>query len=406
MSYTIIAPEQALALGMDPVRLGKLDGKLGSFIGEHRQCIAIKILRKGIPIFQGTYGKAGAEPDSPEVRLDTIFPVASITKPTIATMLMKLQEDGDITLCAPVSRYLPTFTGEDKAGITIAHLLTHTSGMSDEEMSAGVKTFLTEELKLTLPPEDDSHDDEWDELFVKAREMMGLDPIEDKGKAAHETWEYIRQTKYKVPRKPMQLMSYCNTGYGLCKDIVEKVSGMSVDEYSRTQVFEPLGMMDTRFKLPQDKWNRVVKRSDKCEGFPWQNTEQCLLSDHGAGGLKTTADDIIKFCEMIRNKGTYNGARVLSRLSVETMWRDYNKVLSDKNPYDAWALGFNFSAGKLDDLGMLRSFTCLDHGGYGGTKIVIDGENELSVAIFTVYVNNSQENVYGQVMNILLASII
>jgi len=386
MSSTLISREKASELHIYPERLDLLHKKLSQWVDEGlRQSIAVRIMRNGQSIFEGAYGSSKPKPDTTPLTLDHIFPVASITKPIIATLLMQLQEDGEIDLCEWVSEFVPSFKHDNKNGISIWHLLTHTSGLIDADIESGVNAYLRDELKFTLP--ENNNDDGWDKIFIKARNLMELPEIIDTREAVHDTWATIARG-LPPTHQPHKLMSYCNTGYQLCKEIVTNVYGKPIEEIAQERIFKPLGMKDSHFILPKDKWDKVVRRGEDCEGYPWQNDEGCFISESGAGGLKTTTGDIIRFCEMIRSNGTLNGIRVLSTLSVQRMSQDFNYDLNAA--FDSWTLGFNYRGKKFDDSGILRPSSCLDHGGWGGSKIFIDEKSGLSMAFFAVHYNGKK----------------
>lgn len=110
-------------------------------------------------------------------------------------------------------------------------------------------------------------------------------------------------------------------------------------------------MVDSHFNLPEEKWDRVVGRSEKAVCCGWQNTSRCYINESGSGGLKTTAIDILKFTEMIRNDGMHEGKHIMSHFSVREMKTNQNTNLLGE--WDA-------------------------HGGYGGCKFVIDPEEGLT----------------------------
>ncbi len=380
MPHTIIDATQAHALGIshDTLQLiGKRHEEWQAAM--ERQCMVTRILFKGVNVFEGVYGQA-SEDASQLPAFDSIFQVASITKPFIATLLMQLQEEGKIDLGEKVQKYLPDFTGEDKAEILIAHFLSHTSGIVDEELGEGARAYIKNELGIETPNDEDD-DDAWEATMKQVREKMGFTADDYPDNKLWNLWRHICMTKLKVTRKPQTFMSYCNTGYGLCKDIIDKVTGRPIDDVLEEYITGPLGMKDTHFHLPKEKYGRVIRRLEGFEGYPWYNNEDSYQSDHGAGGLKSTVNDIMRFIEAFRLGGALDGKRILSRRSVETMTRNHNFML---NPFDSWGLGWNVRSGKIDDLSIMRPATVIDHGGYGGTRIYVDKENEISFAFFSV----------------------
>ena len=340
MSITQYAVEHSKELGIVPERLGYLDNVLCQWFDEGKvPALTTRIMRCGHCIFEGAYGMTATKPVPKPLVLDAIFPVAPITKTVTSMVLMQLQEDGILDLQDPVWAYLPGFEG--KNDIQIWHLLTHTSGIRDDLLGKAVDDHLKSEYGIE-PGEDRPHE-EFVENMLKVRSKMGLEPIEDKSKAAHDTWRAIA---LKIPAafKPRENMVYCNTGYQYAADIITKVTGESLEQVAKKKIFEPLSMNDTYWVLPKEKWNRVLLRPEGAyDGYPWMNSEECFTSGGGAGGLKTTVYDITRFTEAIRLGGTLEGERILSPVSVRAMSMNLNRDLPD-NPgeYGNWAIGWNY----------------------------------------------------------------
>lgn len=408
MPQVIMPDTQLHALGLRSERLHHLAKMLEKWQQEEiRQCMVVRVLRKGVTVFEGRYGKADDSDNPPLPSFDSIFQVASITKPFIATMLMQLQEDGELNMCDSVSDYIPSFLSEDKKEIAIAHLLAHTSGIVDDELHNDTRKYIEEELKITLPNRDDDDDDrtKWNEAMLKARNALDLTEDEYPNDNPWKLWEYISMNKVKITRKPRELMSYCNTGYNIAKQIITTVAKQPIEQVLRERIADPLGMPDTHFILPKEKYSRVIRRLPGWAGYPWYNEEGSYISEHGAGGLKTTANDITRFLEAFRNRGELDGVRILAPRSVDTMLKNHNYMLT-KNQWDAWGLGWNISCGKYDDLSLLRPDTTVDHGGYGGTKIMLDRENALTLVFFTVDKDSSPyKNLQGLTSAILYSSL-
>ena len=148
--------------------------------------LVILVARKGVIIIHEAFGHLTPEPDSPPLQSDTIFPLASLSKPITATAAMILVEDGLLGLNRPVSWYIPEFKGEGKEAVMVHHLLTHTSGLKDEEETYANKRKGTVEIP---PPDETQHPGINEYLFLR----------------------------YDTPlwKPPGMEMSYCNFGYFL-----------------------------------------------------------------------------------------------------------------------------------------------------------------------------------------------
>ena len=405
MPITEHALQNAASLGIRPQRLAVLEDLIQRFIARDlRQAIVVKMTKGGSTVFEGCYG-TNTKPYG--VRPDTIFPVASITKPVISALLLCLQEDGLVDLCDPVSKYLPEFTGGGREAICPWHFLTHSSGLKDEEIWPGVEEYSLKELRL-LPPKDGSTAEEWIAFHRLQCEKMGLDPDAENDRMNDPG--YLISLKLPVNHAPRSHMTYCNYGYQRLKEIVDAVTGEAIDAFAQRRLFVPLGMKDTHWKTPKEKWDRILGREVTCEGAPWINSERNYQSESGSGGMKTTVGDITNFCRMILGGGVWNGERILSRRSVAEMTRNHNDGVASNGSvaYAAWGLGWNIRMDKKDDSGLLRTVSCLDHGGWAGTKIVADPGEDVTAAIFTAEYKTGVkplENVYGPILNALYSAL-
>ncbi|MCL2489078.1 MAG: beta-lactamase family protein [Oscillospiraceae bacterium] len=373
-----LTEQQARDAGVNLERLRLLDATLREWVEKgYRPTINTIIYRNGIPVFSGSYGVKGR--DMGPLTMDAIFAMASITKPVIAALMVLLQEDGVIDLNYPVKLYYPDFqvTGDEEQAVNIWFLLTHTSGLDDEGQSEAAARYVMDEMGLADPREDDYKN--WRDIMLEARKKLELPLSDDPEKDADDTW-YRIQLRTKLTYRPRGEMRYCSLGYEVCKRIILHMTGESIDSFARRRLFEPLGMKDTYWRLPEEKWDRVIRRT--FEEDSWFTSPECFTSESGGGGLKSTAPDMIRFCEMLRRGGTLDGARIFSPITVRSMLQNYNGGMGG---WGAWALGFNYRADKYDDTGIVRPPSTVDHAGSGGVKLLIDRENKLSWVFFTAW---------------------
>jgi CubicO group peptidase (beta-lactamase class C family) len=343
----------------------------------------VKVLYNGLEIFSGAYGVS--RPGGLPLETDAIFPMASVTKPVTATLLAILQEDGEIDFCDRLSRYFPAFSGGMKDQVELWQLLCHSSGMSDELIYPYVDTFIKEELGITLP--ENPTPEEISRIVTEARKVLGL-PEED-SPAAREEAELLLRLKAPLARDPHTGFEYSGFAYGLLGKLVEKVSGETIERFARRRLFEPLGMADSHYLLPRDKWQRVVKRDPSFCFAEGLNSDGELTNTNGAGGLKSTVPDLARFGQMFLQEGAYGNAQILSPASVRLMTTNYNADLPPSSWFgrmlsSAWALGWHVRCGKKDDLGLLRSDNTFDHGGAGGARLVVDPDNGLVISMYLV----------------------
>src|SRR5258705_6668917 len=198
------------AAGMSRAGLDRVSGMLESEIRDrHLGAASILIARRGTIVLHKGFGQLTVQRESPVVKPDSVFLVASITKPVTATALMMLVERGKVSLNEPVATYLPEFKGGDRSKARVLDLLAHTSGMPD---------MLPENTEL---------------------------------RRAHAPLSEFVQRSYTTPLlfTPGTSFRYQSMGILLAADIVQKISGMPLREFERQEYFEPLGIQRTALGL-------------------------------------------------------------------------------------------------------------------------------------------------------------
>lgn len=405
MGITRVAMERATELGIIPERLEVLDNQLNYFVEQgQRQAIIFKGVKKGVVFFEGTYGMNTKDYG---LKSDTIFNVCSITKPVVAALILCLQEDGIVDVTEPVCKYLPEFTGGGKEIICVWHLMTHSSGLDDQELMSDTNEYIKNKLGLEVPGDECTHE-EYEAFQNRVAEKIEVDRS-IKGRMGDV--RYNISLKLNMKRKPHTNMVYCSYGFQRLADIITTVTGESLDEYASRKIFIPLGMKDTAWRISKEKWNRIIGRIDSAVSADWFNCEENYLSESGAGGLKTTVDDMMRFTQMILHGGKLDEVRVLSKASIEHMFINHNVGVpcAEGEEYSGWSLGWNLHGNKKDNDGILRSATCIDHTGYGGTKIFVDPKHDLTMAFFAVETVHFEKpefiNINGRVVNLVMAAI-
>jgi len=321
--------------------------------------LVVFVARRGVIVAHEAFGHLAPEPDSPPLELDTIFPLASLSKPITATLAMILVEDGLLGLNRPVQWYIPEFVGEDKDKVMVHHLLTHTSGLEDDDL---VAYFEKEMGAVGMPPPDDTQHPHINKL---------LSLIYDK-------------PLWKPPGTEMQ---YCGYGFELTGEIVRRVSGMSVDDFARKRIFQPLGMKDTNFIVPDSMVERTVKRPENLQHTIFDSRYfQKLPLAHG--GVYSTTMDTAIFGQMFLNRGTYGDARVLSPASVAAMTRNQIPGISARFgdeffPEASWGLGWDIHGNKKSG-GSIYPREAFGHGGIGGVFFWMDPIYKIVGVYFSV----------------------
>jgi CubicO group peptidase (beta-lactamase class C family) len=322
--------------------------------------LVVLVARRGVIVIHEAFGHLAPEQDSPPLELDSIYPLASLTKPITATAAMILVEDGLLGLNRPVSWYIPEFTGEGKDSVMVHHLLTHTSGLREEDVNAHAKKRGTVEI----PPPDDTQP-------ARAHEHLFL--------------------RYDAPlwKPPGAEMSYCSYGYKLVGEIVRRVSGRSFHDFARERIFEPLGMKDTYYITPDSMRHRIVKHH--ADGpYPWLGSRRHQEGYYASGGVCSTAIDMAVFGQMFLNRGTYGDTRILSLASVAEMTRNQIPGISARRgneffPEASWSFSWNVHGSKKEVVkGTLQSPKAFCHGGMGGVFLWIDPVYEIVGVYFSV----------------------
>jgi CubicO group peptidase (beta-lactamase class C family) len=377
--------------------------------------VSVYATRHGVPVYSGAYGiiapgvKAadGTTSSGEKLTMDAIFPLQSITKPIIATLIAMLQEDGVIDFYERFNQYYPEFTGEKKDQVLLWHLLSHSSGMSGEAMDAHIMDYIRD--KCGKGADDPISDEDYGKALLMAREEFNL-PKELSDDQASDLAQQLVCLKAPLAFDPGTAFNYCNYAYELLKQLVERLTGEDIDTYATRVLFRPLGMHDTHFIVPEHKRARIVKRAAHYQGGQWLNGDWVATSTSGAGGLKSTMPDMTRFGQMWLQEGTLDGVRILSPASVRLMTRNHNAGLPDSMwggrwLSSAWGLGWNVCYGKKDDLGFLRSLRTFDHAGAGGARLLIDPETGLVASYYIVEKGEMTYDHQSRVANILYSAL-
>jgi len=345
--------------GMLPERIDRARDLCRSWVkGGHTPAIVALAARRGVIVLHEAFGRLRPEGDSPSLELDTIFPIMSITKPMTATIALCLVEDGLLGLNRPVRDYLPELTGEGTADMLVHHLLAHTAGYDD-----------------------------WTILAAKPGEFADIDqitPDELKGK--------IRSMIFTAPisKPPGAVMIYSATGYWLLGEIIERVSGRSLDELMRERLFDPLGMRDSYLIVPESVRDRIVKRSSD---LPWSQPIGPLAGidsrinetfPSAQGGVFSTAKDLAVFGQAFLNGGSYGSARILSRPAMAAMTKnqipgtpvEMRAIVHKEASYGYGWFVLSHEKWKYWD-GSLQSPGEFHHQGAGGSLLWVDPSKEI-----------------------------
>lgn len=368
------------AAGFSSERLARIDKAINDYVKDGRMNGGVAlIVRDGKIVYYKAFGNDDIASKKPMQR-DAIFRIASQTKAITSVAVMMLYEEGKFLLDEPVSNFIPEFKSprvldkfnkEDstyttvpaKREITIRDLLTHTSGIGYAQIGS---------------PEQNA-------IYYKAGIVGGIG-VEN----------ILLADKMKLlGKQPLFHQPGEKWTYGLNTDVlgylVEVVSGMSLDEFFRKRIFEPLGMKDTYFYLPREKQGRLVNlysedtvgKLAKTAAVRWLNGN--FYKDYpnsngtyfsGGGGLSSSIYDYAVFLQMMLNGGTYNGKRLLSRNSVRMMTMNQLGDVQRANNPNGFGLGFGITSEKGSGIIPVNAGT-YDWGGMFATMYWVDPKERL-----------------------------
>lgn len=305
--------------------------------GNMAGCV-VAVGRQGKLAFLRAYGHRQLEPTREEMTVDTVFDMASITKPvSTATSIMMLWQQGKIKLTDRLSKHIPEFANNGKDEITILQLLTHQAGL--------------------IP--DNALSDYNDGVARAFERIFELNTIE----------------------KPGEKFIYSDVGFILLAELVRRKTGMNVHEFTQQHIFQPLEMEETGY-LPDESLQARCAVNDRRDG-QWVkgivHDPRALKLEGVAGhaGLFSTAEDIAVYAQMLLNGGQYNGHRILYPGTIDVMTRGY--------PISAgtFGLGWDNQSKYSSNRGTNLSSKAFGHGGFTGTVLWIDPELDLFYVVLS-----------------------
>lgn len=301
-------------------------------------------------LFHNSYGRLDSHPDSPALRIGSLFDLASLTKPlATAAAILHLSDCGLIQLENPISRFIREFGTTEKAQITISQLLTHTGGLPD-----------------------------WVALY---------EPDFNKKSA----WEKLTRTS--LVYKPGSTVIYSCLGYIILAEIVRRVSQTTLRDYCRSRIYQPMGL-DTLLFNPDPGQSNIVPtaycplRKKRLHGIVHDENSFVFDGEGGNAGLFGTAGAIHAYCRMLQSSGTLNGKRIFSAAAVDGFLKNQNAPLLPPRSY-GWDINDGteayMSCGKKMPVGSVG------HLGFTGTSIWMDPVSQLTVILLSNRVNLARE---------------
>lgn len=276
---------------------------------------AIGFAHNGTPVYEKGFGYRNVDRKLP-VTMDTVFGIASVTKSFTCMAIMILQEQGKLSVHDPVVKYLPEFSTPTDATdeMTIHHFMTHSAGLPPLP-----SLFYAKKRSFDQDP--------------SAKDYPGLSIPKDDNQGPIDTYEqlmeFIAGLDFELLGEPGTEFSYSNDCYALLGTIVQRLSGKTFEQFVKDYILDPCGMENTCFEIEElnDYDNitslyaaRIVDNGMEVYEAPvwWESP-----SMRGAGALKSTVNDMLKYAEIIRTKGIVGDKRILSEDSVEQMITPY-----------------------------------------------------------------------------------
>ncbi len=369
-----LAEAAPASVGMSSDRLARIDSMCIQAIADQQiPGIVALVARDGKIVYHKAFG--AADPSGRKLRRDDIFRIASQTKAITSTAVLMLWEEARFALDDPISKYLPEF-GEARVldtvyadgrfdtrlatrPITIRHLLTHTSGIGYGVIDK-------------------------DPRFKKIYADSGVtDLFTTEPTTIAESVR--RLARLPLHHDPGDAVTY-SEGLDVLGRFIEVVSGMPLDEFFRTRIFEPLDMRDTYFYLPEPKYARLVSVQKKVDGA-WARLPVTFYDPDypkagaktffsGGAGLSSTARDYATFLQMWLNEGELGGTRLLSRTTVQSaMANQVGNLWGDPGGY--YGLAFGVLNDRGQGQGGRMSAGTFGWGGYFNSQYFADPEERI-----------------------------
>lgn len=338
----------AYADGIDLVELAKIDAAAEASLNR-KDCpgAVILVVHNDEVVFRKAFGSRALKPEKAAMTLDTVFDMASLTKPiATGTSILLLIERGKVRLSDPVAKHWPAFVANGKDTITIEHLLLHTSGLIADNPIA----------------------DYADGRERAIERIAGLKPLDAPG------------TRFR----------YSDVNFIVLGELVERLGGLPLDQFAKKYIFGPLKMNDTGFN-PTEKLKGRIAPTGLRDLKPILGKVHDPRAFHmggvaGHAGLFSTADDLARYCRMLLRGGELDGTRLLSEKSVRLFTESHPVLIAarDRNNKGArshgWDVDTNYSSPRGENFTKGEGF---GHTGFTGTSVWIDPGSKTAIIILT-----------------------
>lgn len=329
--------------GMDAQQLAKIPQRMQQVVEQKQGSgVVTLVVKQGKIVHLEAVGLADVDAKRPMYK-DSLFAIASMTKPITATAVMILKDEGKLALDDKISKYVPAFAeaklkegGKLEREITLRDVLTHTSGLGGSQQNEGTLANTVEQL---------------------ASRPLDFQP--------GTKWQY-------------------SPGISVAGRVVEVASGKPFDAFLAERIFQPLGMKDTSFLPTPEQQKRLARlyqpNQDKTAletAKHWINDLSGERTPNPSGGLFSTASDMARFYQMVLNGGELDGKRIVSKAAVEEMTRiQTGDLVTGFTPGNGWGLGWCVLREPQGVSRMLSSGT-FGHGGAFGTQGWVDPKRQM-----------------------------
>ena len=371
---SVLVLGQDVSLAKDAATVRKINDRMEQFVEAGQISGAVTLVAKdGKVVHVGAVGKCDVESNA-AMTGDTIFAIASMTKPVTATALMILVDEGKVKLDDPVAKYIPEFKNAKLKGdhapnreITVQDCLTHTAGLVGDQQCF---TSLEATGKML------------------AERPLGFHP--------GERWQY-------------------SPGLNVIGRVIEVASGQPYETFLQERIFNPLGMKDTTFIPSSQQQKRIVTlyKPGKEKGTiqpttHWINAISADKVPNPSGGLFSTASDMARFYQMVLDGGKANGKRIISQESVKKMTtRQTGDLKTGFTPGNCWGLGWCVVREPQGATASLSAGT-FGHGGAFGTQGWVDSQRNIIFVLMiqrTGFGNSDGSSIRGEFHKLAVESL-
>ena len=404
----IVEPE---SVGLSKARLQRVAQHLeAKYVapGKIAGCLTL-VARKGQVAYLEAQGLMDRERNRPMAD-DTIFRIYSMSKPVASVALMSLYEEGAFELSTPVSRFIPEFRN-----LRVYAQGTHPNFVTTRsEREMNVKDLLTHMSGLTYGFMYRTNVDH-------GYRRIGLDNPQDDGST-------LEDFVAKLAQMPLEFSPGTAWNYSVSTDVVgrlvELISGKSLDVFLRERIFEPLGMLDTAFEIPEASlprfaanYGRNRRKQLVLEDDPMASRYRNVTMFSGGGGLVSTAHDYFRFCQMLLAGGELDGRRILGRKTIELMSTNHLPNDGDLHglsvgrfgevEFEGTGFGLGFSVNQgASRAGQIGSAGEYAWGGAASTLFWIDPTEDLVVVFMTQLMPSRTFNFRGQLKSLIYSSLL